>query len=206
MKKRDAVPHIGIMFNEDPNHHIGETWATRKTYNKGFRFSEESEREFVRQYEGSQLTDFLINVNFMRSVYPSEVFDSYTTSGLTFNESGLPVDENGNVLEETENAYYETFVRDNFDIFDCWIRNFREIGVRPWLSFRMNDVHGVAENETGMLTKFWQEHPETYRIHHHVPDGYFARTFDYEQQIVRDRMYAYIKDVLFRSRKRVPLP
>ena len=71
MKKRDAVPHIGIMFNEDPNHHIGETWATRKTYNKGFRFSEESEREFVRQYEGSQLTDFLINVNFMRSFYPS---------------------------------------------------------------------------------------------------------------------------------------
>lgn len=198
MKKRDAVPHIGIMFNEDPNHHIGETWATRKTYNKGFRFSEESEREFVRQYEGSQLTDFLINVNFMRSVYPSEVFDSYTTSGLTFNESGLPVDENGNVLEETENAYYETFVRDNFDIFDCWIRNFREIGVRPWLSFRMNDVHGVAENETGMLTKFWQEHPETYRIHHHVPDGYFARTFDYEQQIVRDRMYAYIKEALER--------
>ena len=108
------------------------------------------------------------------------------------------LDENGNVLEETENAYYETFVRDNFDIFDCWIRNFREIGVRPWLSFRMNDVHGVAENETGMLTKFWQEHPETYRIHHHVPDGYFARTFDYEQQIVRDRMYAYIKEALER--------
>lgn len=38
MKKRDAVPHIGIMFNEDPNHHIGETWNTRKTYNKASAF------------------------------------------------------------------------------------------------------------------------------------------------------------------------
>ena len=164
MKQKEPAPHIGIMFNEDPNHHIGETWATRKTYNKGFRFSEESEREFVRQYEGSQLTDFLINVNFMRSVYPSKTIDSYCESWLDFNEKGEPVDENGNVLAETDNPYYEAFVRDNFDIFESWIRNFREIGVRPWLSFRMNDIHGVAENNKPMLTKFWLEHPEAYRI------------------------------------------
>ena len=43
MNQKEPASHIGIMFNEDPNHHIGETWATRKTYNKGFRFSEESE-------------------------------------------------------------------------------------------------------------------------------------------------------------------
>lgn len=198
MKQKEPAPHIGIMFNEDPNHHIGETWATRKTYNKGFRFSEESEREFVRQYEGSQLTDFLINVNFMRSVYPSKTIDSYCESWLDFNEKGEPVDENGNVLEETDNPYYEAFVRDNFDIFESWIRNFREIGVRPWLSFRMNDIHGVAENNKPMLTKFWLEHPEAYRIHHHVPDGYYARTLDYEQRQVRDLMYAYIKESLER--------
>ena len=198
MKQKEPAPHIGIMFNEDPNHHIGETWATRKTYNKGFRFSEESEREFVRQYEGSQLTDFLINVNFMRSVYPSKTIDSYCESWLDFNENGDPVDENGKVLEETDNPYYEAFVRDNVDIFESWIRNFREIGVRPWLSFRMNDIHGVAEDNKPMLTKFWLEHPEAYRIHHHVPDGYYARTLDYEQRQVRDLMYAYIKESLER--------
>lgn len=197
MRQREDVPHIGIMFNEDPNHHIGESWASRK-YNKGFRFNDETEREFVYQYKDSQLTDFLINVNFMRSVYPSKVFDSYCTSWLKFNEEGLPVDDDGNVLEETDNPYYESFIRDGFDIFASWIKHFREIGVRPWLSFRMNDVHGIAEGEMNMTTKFWQEHPETYRVHHHAPNGYFARSFDYEQDIIRERMLAYIEEALER--------
>ena len=60
-----------IMFNEDPNHHIGEMREARKYMGEDFRITEEMERDFVYQYKGTQLSDYLINVNFMCSAYPS---------------------------------------------------------------------------------------------------------------------------------------
>ena len=173
-------PHIGIMFNEDVNHHFGESAAHK---GPDFALTEETEARFVDQYRGTQLTDFLINVNFLRSVYPSKIRESYCDNSAAEGEC---------------NPYYNTFIRDGFDPFSFWIRRFRKIGVRPWLSFRMNDVHGIAEHNDSMLISFWKEHPELYRIRHHAPDGYFARTLDYGEKAVRDEMLAYMNEALER--------
>ena len=105
---------IKIMFNEDPNHHIGEICEARKYLGEDFKITEEMEKEFVYQYKGTQLTDYLINVNFMCSIYPVSYthLDVYkrqdlntykgkcylgvdsgstTTKAALINESGEPV-------------------------------------------------------------------------------------------------------------------
>ena len=183
---------IKIMFNEDPNHHIGELAEARAYRGADFKITEQMEKEFVYQYQGTQLTDYLINVNFMCSVYPSRTRDSYAYKRGIRMENGKQVDYGEN------NEYYNIFIRDGLDLFAIWIRYFREIGVRPWLSFRMNDCHDSASETSFMQSNFFYDHPEYRRVRHHIADGYFARCFDYSIQAVRDDMLAYINESLER--------
>ena len=80
------------MFNEDPNHHIGEMREARKYMGEDFRITEEMERDFVYQYKGTQLSDYLINVNFMCSAYPSKTRDSYAYRRGKKVQNGVEID------------------------------------------------------------------------------------------------------------------
>ena len=181
-----------IMFNEDPNHHIGEMREARKYMGEDFRITEDMERDFVYQYKGTQLSDYLINVNFMCSAYPSKTRDSYAYRRGKKVQNGVEIDYGD------DNEYYNIFIRDGIDLFAVWIKYFREIGVRPWLSFRMNDCHDSFAKNSFMNSDFFYEHPEYRRVRHHVPDSYFARCFDYALKEVQEDMLAYMDESLAR--------
>ena len=48
---------IKIMFNEDPNHHIGELAEARAYRGADFKITEQMDKGVVYQYQCAQLTD-----------------------------------------------------------------------------------------------------------------------------------------------------
>jgi hypothetical protein len=84
------------------------------------------------------------------------------------------------------------------DPYQVWIKGFREVGISPWVSMRMNDVHYNNDISHWIHSKFWREHPKYWRVQGDPQKGYFDRAFDYEHKEVRDYHMALIKELLER--------
>ena len=81
------------------------------------------------------------------------------------------------------------------DPYAVWIARFREKGVSPWLSMRMNDVHGTLTDSDPMASTFWKEHPE-FRLLGETKS--WENGFDYARAEVRDRMTAFVREAVTR--------
>jgi glycosidase len=84
------------------------------------------------------------------------------------------------------------------DPYAVWLARSRELGISPWVSMRMNDVHGLGD-ETGQYinSTFWKRRPDLRR------GGYCAeasidRAFDYGKQDVRDYHFGLIQELVAR--------
>lgn len=179
---------VKIMFNEDNTHQFYEY------YEANVRPTPEIAKEYIAQYAGTQVTDYLINVNSMNSSFPSKFLTSYDQKYLQKKENGLDVDYTNTHMR----SFYEMFVEDKYDMYAHWISLLREIGIRPWLSFRMNDCHEATQPAGHMLCDFFHEHPEYRRTAHRGPAGYFDNCFDYAHEEIRTRMLNYIDEALDR--------
>lgn len=179
---------IKIMFNEDNTHQFCEY------YEAGVRPTPEIAKEYIAQYAGTQVTDYLINVNSMNSSFPSKFLTSYDQKYLQKKENGLDVDYTKSHML----SYYQMFVEDKYDMYAHWIQLLREIGIRPWLSFRMNDCHQATDPAGHMLCDFFHEHPEYRRTGDRPCAGYFDNCFDYAHEEIRTRMLNYIDEALDR--------
>ena len=177
-----------IMFNEDNTHQFCEY------YEAGVRPTPEIAKEYIAQYAGTQVTDYLINVNSMNSSFPSKYLMSYDQKYLQKEENGRPVDHTKSHML----SYYQMFVEDHYDMYAHWIELLRQIHIRPWLSFRMNDCHQATEPTGHMLCDFFHENPQFRRTAHHGPAGYFDNCFDYAHEQIRTRMLNYIDEALDR--------
>ncbi|PWM47548.1 MAG: hypothetical protein DBX47_00500 [Clostridiales bacterium] len=174
-----------IMFNEDAAHHFGEYACAHKMP------TPELEKEFIYQYKDTQITDYLINLNYMLSLAPSKVMMSYA-------EKHYQKVENGKDVDYSDNIYYKCFIENGYDVFAHWIQLLREINIRPWLSFRMNDCHDSFADQSFMLDDYFHEHKELRRVSHHKPTEYYDNCFDFGKKPVRDKMYNYIQECLER--------
>lgn len=178
-----------IMFNEDNTHQFCE-YCTAKV-----RPTPKIAEKYISQYAGSQITDYLINVNSLNSSYPSKVLESYDQRFLEKKQNGYDVD----FSDTHARQYYECFIEDKYDMYAHWIELLRKINIRPWLSFRMNDCHNNSDPYSMMLSNYYHEHKELRRCAHHLDGGgYFMNCFDYAKKEVRDRMLAYIDEALDR--------
>lgn len=178
-----------IMFNEDNTHQFCEYNSVKLK-----RLTPEIAEEYINQFKGSQITDFLINVNSLNSSFPSKVLTSYDQKYLQKFENGISVD----YTDTHARYYYESFIEDKYDMYAHWIKLLRKINITPWLSFRMNDCHNNSDRASMMLSDFYHEHKELRRYAHHAPVGYYDNCFDYAHKTVRDRMLAYIDEALDR--------
>jgi len=177
-----------IMFNEDNTHQFYEYCEAN------VRLTPEIAKEYISQYIGTQITDYLINVNSLNSSYPSKVFESYDRKYLQKFENGVEVD----YTKCHGRHYYESFIEDGYDMYAHWIELLKEIGIRSWLSFRMNDCHNNADVASFMLCDWYHEHPELRRFAHHGATEYYDNCLDYAKEEIRSRMLAYIDEALDR--------
>ena len=89
--------------------------------------------KIIDQYVGTQVTHLLLNTNYQRAAYPSEVWETYwDVPDPERDTSGWP---------RLTWLVHETGV----DLYQVCIDRCREKGVSPWVSVRMNDTHYCDE-------------------------------------------------------------
>ena len=139
---------------------------------------------FIDYYADSGVTDFVLNLNCAVSTTESAVFDSFIAKYEKTEEFGAPVNYKDTFLR----VYYHIARVLGIDLYGRWIDRLKMHGIRPWLSFRMNDCHhnDFCYNENNK--------PEWSTTAYRSPFAWFDITLDYSQEPVREAMFNYIKE------------
>ena len=126
---------------------------------------------------------------------PNPIKESWGDKYRQTNENGYAVNYTGDIYSRAAHEQYE--IR-KIDRFALWLDEARKCGIRPWLSFRMNDCHNNAMPTNFLHPEFFHRHPEYRRIRHRPPALYYDRCFDYALKPIRDRELGYIGEMLRR--------
>ncbi len=170
-----------VFFNEDWIHFL---WTRM-----GKDVTEKTLKDFIYQYKGTTISDFAFNINGTVSSSPSKILETWIDKYLATEENGVPVDYT-NTFAATA---YDLYVRKNLDMYAIWIAACREIGIRPWLSIRINDAHGNVL-DTCLHKSSKLEKMGAFISSHKDPRGYFAKNLDFSNKAVYDMMLSYIKE------------
>lgn len=143
-------------------------------------------------YKDQGIGDILFNVFSQNSVTPSKVFTDRATKFLQKEESGLPVNYSGNKMLS---LVYKSQQEYGFEPIYSWIEYCKKIGIRPWISIRMNDNHYRDEETSWIRSDFFYEALEKgWLLGEKYRSGY--RNFNYAMPEVRQKMLDYIEEQL----------
>ena len=176
-----------LLVNADDSHWFG-FWNELAKEN---RFDEESLNLYVKQYADSGVTDLLLNIFGQTSNTPTDVL---TFRGALYGQT----EQYGNPVDCGD--YYglsSFYIGHRIDIFAVWIAKCRALGIRPWISVRMNDCHypdEAAHPIRGEL--FYMAARNGWTIGESY--GYFRHCVDYAVPEIRELMLSYIREQLFR--------
>ncbi|MBQ8248449.1 MAG: hypothetical protein IJY93_01010, partial [Clostridia bacterium] len=150
------------------------------------------------QYEGTQVTDIMMNVGSQGVViYPSATLEDYAEKYDITEIDG----EATNFQEVTHiKGAHEMYDVQGTDWVGLWTEYLPTIGINPWLSFRMNDYHDLTETiENGrnsLLARFYYDNPHLYRVKHHTTKHNSDYVLDYAYPETREMMLMMINDAL----------
>ncbi len=156
--------------------------------------------DFALQFEGTHVTDYMINVFGSGTVnYPSSVVQDRLDEFYRTEKWGQEVD-----FTTSNSMLGIPYINEQLgtDYIGLWHEAFRSIGINPWLSYRMNDVHDLTAVVTGVslptagLSDFYYKNPQMYRVKHHDEIGYMDCALDYAYEEVREMMLTAINDGL----------
>jgi hypothetical protein len=142
-----AKKPLGLVINEDNSHFFGRSSE---------KMSVEGLHELVDRFAGTQVTHLFLCPNAMRVNYRSKVWTA-VWDGL--NPENVGADFLGPWVH---NAWL--LGQKGLDPYAIWIARCREKGISPWISMRMNDIHGVLDVNSPMHSEFWKAHPEYWRV------------------------------------------
>ncbi|MEW6751863.1 MAG: family 10 glycosylhydrolase [Candidatus Latescibacterota bacterium] len=180
----------GIALNEDNSHFF----FTRT----GQTLDGEAVAAWVDQYAGTQVHELLLSPNAMRTSFDSAVWDpiwaGYDPEGPDDQPllASTPPEGRAGARAWVHTAW--DLARRGIDVYAVWIERARQRGLSPWLSMRMNDLHGVDDEACFMHSAFWRQHPE----HRRVPYRFTAwqdRALDYGKPEVRRHHMALIEEL-----------
>ncbi len=182
----------GIIFNEDSDHFYFLHLPTHKCEH----VTSDDLRAYIDALKDTDVTDFFCNVGGLLSGYPSKVKTSYPEKFLASDE----FDWHDTVLE----VAYNIWIKNKLDMFQIWFDRCREIGIHPWASVRMDDVHYLycykeGDKNSFLVPKEYYENFDKHsRVIHRPQMNYWDRAKNYELQEVQDYMFAYIQETVER--------
>ncbi|HZP81238.1 MAG TPA: hypothetical protein VFB21_06350 [Chthonomonadaceae bacterium] len=177
-------------LNED-NSHFFYTRA-------GQRLDAAAVDAWVDQYAGTQVRELLLCPNCMRTSYASRVWDpiwrGYDPHGPDDQPllASLKPDDRTGARGWIHTAWQ--LDQDGIDVYARWIARSREVGISPWLSMRMNDVHNVDDARCYIHSEFWRENPELRRVPYRFAE-WADRAFDYGRPEVREYHLKLIREL-----------
>ena len=177
---------------------------------EGGPFSTKAIHRFVDALADNGIDTFVINANASRAWYPSKnipsILDGYKRGDRDFFR-GHAICQGIKKPEEVE-AFLDTFMpfMDRYqDLLDAgvdWLaetaKGCRRRKMSPWVSIRMNDMHGAANFEGSFFNAPLLTQKEM-RLQHCSYGFYNSPTrmgLNYEKQEVRDFMFAQIREVV----------
>ena len=190
------MSRLRVMVNQD----CTEFFVTR--LNHLDMVDEEYLKSFAYQYKDTHVTDFLIDVGggVGSSIYKSEVSTSASSKYHRTEEFGKSVDYKDSIVK----SYYDIFEKKNLDLVAIWVDAFKEIGINPWLTFRMNDAHCHFDLPNLLVSNWFYDHVDEYaRVRHISNEGdyrhpYFNRCRDFEIKAVQEKNLERIREGLER--------
>ncbi len=158
-------------------------------------------KNFAKSFEGSHVTDFVMCVNADTSTYPSNVMTDYIDKYNATEELGQAVDYKD--ADAAVKGAYHIFNTLGTDYIGMWHEVFPEIGINPWISFRMNDIHDKATFLNGGapnvgLSDFFYKNPNFVRVKHHADYRYWDVAYNYTYPEVREYFLSFINEALNR--------
>lgn len=179
----------GIMYDLDGDHFYHSRANHLEIIN------EEYLKSVMRQYKGTQITDFVMSINGVLSSVPSKIKTTYAEKYLKEEEMGVPVNYKDTNCIKTAHHVWNVL---GLDLYKIWIDTLKEININPWFSFRMNDTHCQIDPMPNFLqSDFFYEHMDDYaRITGRKPEFYFDRARNWLIDDVRKEMFDYIKEQL----------
>ena len=155
-------------------------------------YTKEALYPFVDDVASPHVSDILFDVFCQFSATESRFFTTAVEKYLQTEEDGHPVD-----YKDYFKGSYAAFVTSGLDPYQVWIERSRQLGMRPWLSFRMNDCHCPAEETCFLRPDFFYEARREGLV---MGDeyGYFRYTFNYRHEKVRRLFLDYIEEQLWR--------
>lgn len=183
-----------IIFNEDPNHFIYSRASAGIQ-----KLTDDMVRDFILQYKDTNVTDFMICVNASNVWFHSDrrkdmisQYKEWIAKGKHRQYgSGDPVFECIHLLVD----YYE---RTGKVMQDVWIETLREIGIRPWISLRMNDIHDCKQEDSILFSDFYRANRDKIRASHRAADDYYDYALDYTYPEVREYYLSVMEETLDR--------
>lgn len=162
----------------------------------------ESAKAICSKYAVQNISDVLICIFEQTSMIPSETQMWRASKYDWTEENGVPVDykTDSQVQYEGMKNLYEVYTEYGIDVYEIMLDTLRENGLRPWITLRMNDCH-FGGDETSILRSdfFYEAREKGYLISSNGEDyGYYNSCFDYAVPEVRQRMLAYIEEMLGR--------
>ena len=173
-----AFPPGTLIVNEDNSHFFGS------------RPAEEMTRAglvaLVDGYAGSKVTHLFLNTSAMRASFRSRTREAIWD----------PVDgvEPKELWPQNAKRLHEA----GLDPYAVWITRAREVGISPWISMRMNDVHSVESPGNFMHSSFWRDHPELRRRPGKPGQPWTDSALNYAHEAVRTYQLAHVKELLER--------
>lgn len=185
-----GLPRTALCLNEDNSH-----WFSTRA---GSEISSESVASFVDQYAGTQVRELLLSANSQRTSFASKVWDpiwkGYDPAGpddQPLLKSTAPGGRAG--ARKWIHTAWELADR-GIDPYALWIARARKLGLAPWISMRMNDLHNVDDADSFMHSTFWRQHPEFRRTPWRTTADWRDRAFDFAHQAVRDYHFKLIEE------------
>jgi hypothetical protein len=157
---------------------------------------------YIDQYAGTQTGAIAFCVNAMRASYDSKVMDPFWTGYdpdkgfVKPHTSVADIPEKSFTLRNWAHNAKELCSGDR-DVFHTWLEECRKIGISPWISVRMNDVHDADKDYSPLLSSFWLEHPEYRRAPYRFKE-WPDRALDFGRAEVRSYMMNFIDEVISR--------
>lgn len=149
----------------------------------------------------SNITDIVLDIFEQNSNVPtsSEAISWKFGKATWTEENGIPVDYeqysfNGGA---TFIEHYNLYMEHNTDIFAMAVEKISDAGMRPWMSFRMNDRHDHDQETSYLRSEFFYEAREKgYQLGDEY--GFHNICMDFSEERVRQVYYDYIREMILK--------
>jgi len=171
----------GIWLNEDNSHYF----FTRKEKST----DPEAIRDFMLQYKDTNVERFLLCANAQKTNFPTEAGDIIYQDLDTANNND---DDRGKNFFNWAHAV-KAVVDEGIDIYSIWIDFLRKIGISPWVTMRMNDIHNADDPKHLMHSRFYKENLD-YRRAMHRDEKWEDRQLNYLIDDVQEYHFGILRE------------